>query len=438
MSRIALIGKNSVEFIRNLLNIWNSGNCAVLIDWRIPFDTAVKMMCEAKVTTCYVENNIYDEDTASGIELIVYERKFVHAELLPEGIYDGYKENYSGNEAVVIYSSGTTGNSKGIILSHYAINTNADAIIDYMNPEPTDVFAIIKSLSHSSTLVGELLVALKRHIPILVFSEHHLPSYIFKVCRQYLVTTMFLNPNLLAIYSRKVEFTKSKKANTLKYIYVSGSILTESVLNSAYKAFPDVAIYNVYGLTEAGPRVAAQTRVARSNNSVGRPISGVEVKVVNERGQKQDIGQVGSVFVKTHSCFSGYISDGQMGATQIGEWLDTGDCGYLNCNKELFIVGRNDTCILFQSHKIFPEEVETTLLELGAFTECLVSICGDDLTCFYSTDALGPIDETAMNQVLQHCKKLLPPYEIPNRFVFTTKLKRNNNGKLIRGEFGYE
>ena len=59
MSRIALIGKNSVEYIRNLLDTWNSGNCAVLIDYRIPFEIAVKMMREAEVTTCYVENNIY-------------------------------------------------------------------------------------------------------------------------------------------------------------------------------------------------------------------------------------------------------------------------------------------------------------------------------------------------------------------------------------------
>lgn len=76
------------------------------------------------------------------ISFLPYERKNVSAEYLPESIYNKYNPNYSKNESVIIYSSGTTGKSKGIILSHFAINTNADAIIDYMNSTESDCIYI--------------------------------------------------------------------------------------------------------------------------------------------------------------------------------------------------------------------------------------------------------------------------------------------------------
>ena len=88
--------------------------------------------------------------------------------VLPKYISCKFQENYSKNEAIIIYSSGTTGKVKGIILSHFDINTNADAIIDYMKPTTAHCIYIAKTLSHSSTLTGELLVALKTKMNIVI------------------------------------------------------------------------------------------------------------------------------------------------------------------------------------------------------------------------------------------------------------------------------
>lgn len=165
MARIALIGKNSIQYVTLLIDIWNSGDCAVLIDWQTPFYTAIEMMRDAGVTSCYVQAGLwdkYDLNAFSEIEMQHFSVDNAMTFELPTCIYDKFHANYDYSEAVVIYSSGTTGKSKGVILSHFAINTNADAIIGYMNPSPSnDSIYTVRPLSHSSTLTGELLVALK-------------------------------------------------------------------------------------------------------------------------------------------------------------------------------------------------------------------------------------------------------------------------------------
>lgn len=212
-----------------LLDIWNSGNCAVLIDWRIPCQIAIEMMKEASVSICYIEETKFDIKWSSEeIKFFTYKRTSNSAELLPSIISDKFKINYNKNEAVVLYSSGTTGKAKGIILSHYAINKNADAIIDYMHLTESDCIYIAKALSHSSTLTGELLVALKSHIKLIIAPTIVSPSFVFRAIEKYGVSIICLNPTLLKKYADKYDACKYSLI-TLRTIYVSGSILNDNV-----------------------------------------------------------------------------------------------------------------------------------------------------------------------------------------------------------------
>ena len=432
MNRIALIGENSVEYIRNLLDIWNDGDSAVLIDWRIPISSAIEMMNEAGVTECHIENSIYEKYGSFKTENIIFkifQRTSNIPLLLPKTIHNKFQTNYSKDEAVILYSSGTTGKSKGIILSHYAINTNADAIMDYMNLTDNDCLYIVKSLCHSSTLTGELLIALKFNIPIIIAPTIVPPRKIFDTIQKFNVTTLCINPTILQMLTE--EQSKKKYAlNTLHTIYVSGSILNDYIRNFADKVFENINIYNVYGLSEAGPRVTAQRKDCNRSNSVGKPILNVEIAIIDDFGNPLATNEYGVVYVKTKSEYSGYIKGEEKFDRKYKNWLNTGDIGFLDENGELHIVDRKDDVIIIDSHKIYPSEIEQKICAFPSVSKCVVIKAElnkkSSIVCIYSGSYISEFE------LKKYFKKTLATYEIPKRFINVSEIPLTNNGKISK------
>lgn len=432
MSRVALIGENSVEYIDVLLNIWNSGNCAVLLDWRIPARISVKMMLEANVELCFVQEKFYSKivecNSNSNIKIVPYLSSTNQVSLLPLNIYDRYRENYSQDEAVVIYSSGTTGNSKGIILSHYAINTNADAIIDYMKPTSNDCIYMVKTISHASCLTGELVVALKTHTPLLIAPIIVPPRYTLTNVTKYNVTIMCINPTLLQMYMLEYDHNRMKyDLSSLKEIYVHGAKANVRLIQDARTVFHTISIYYEYGLTEAGPRVTTQKISSHSIDSVGKPINNVQVKVINCFGQDSPKNTYGNVHINTSAKYSGYISGNTKFQSLYNNWLNTGDIGYFDDNDELHIVGRVDDVIIINAHKIYPSEIESCIISYTSIKECTVTKVNynneDIVACLY----VGDHECTTIKEIL---KSYLMSFEIPRLFVKCDELPRTDNGKI--------
>lgn len=433
MSRVALIGENSIEYISALLDIWNDGNCAVLLDWRIPFETATRMMREADVSRCYIEKNILEKletNLPKTIEFICYGRSGNAAQELPRELYRKFNENYSIDEAVVIYSSGTTGMSKGIVLSHFAIQTNADAILDYIQPKENDCIYIAKAFSHSSTLVGELLVALKSEMRLVVGPTIVPPRFVLGNIEKYHVSYLCLNPSLLSVYAAEQQ-EKQYDVSSLRTIYVSGSILSDRIYKFAHNVFESVNIYNVYGLSEAGPRVTAQREDCCRSNSVGKPIKDVGLVLVDERGNRVPRGERGIIHVKTRSRFIRYISGIEKHLSLYQGWLNTGDVGFIDENDELHILDRIDDLIIIDSHKIYPNDIEKVVEELTSINECVVlqtEVLG--LVCVYTKNTSEDLTLDVKNKLISK----FSIYELPKKYVCVECFPRLSNGKIARHE----
>lgn len=433
MGRVALIGENSIGYVNALIDIWNNGDCAVLLDWRIPFPIAVEMMQEAGVCICYMESELFHKMNSvfvSGLSFVLYEKENTAAKLLPGYVYEKYLANYSQNEAVIIYSSGTTGKSKGVILSHYAINTNADAIVDYLKPTASDCMYVVKTMSHASSLVGELLVALKTHTPILIAPIIVPPRYTLSNIDMFKVSIICINPTLLQMYTEEYEKHPNRYVlASLKEIYVHGAKANMALCDLSQKVFRFCSIYYEYGLTEAGPRVATQKISSRGRYSVGKPIGIVEVMIIDDTGHKAFVNEYGSVYVKTPSKYLGYVTGNSKFKSVCDGWLNTGDIGYIDSNNELNIVGRLDDVMIIDAHKIYPSEVETQIIKCSQIKECIVTEVKVEHKSFIGCLYVGEIEID--HSVKKKLRSTLMAYEIPRIFLKCNELPKTITGKVL-------
>lgn len=435
MSRVALIGDNSIEYVKKIIEIWNNGDCVVLIDWRIPHNKAIQMMKEAKVVKCYIEYRLIERigeiNYSENIEYVMYESFNQKNEFIPQYIYDEYKDNYSKEEAVILYSSGTTGKAKGIILSHYAISKNADLIAKYMELSCDDCMYIVKTLSHSSTLVGELLVGLKEKIRIFISPSICNPRETLKKVNEYGVTHICVNPTLLSVYSTVVS-QNDMDFDSLKVIYTSGAIADTLLINKAQSIFPNVKVLNVYGLTEAGPRISAQMPKEKNVvGSVGKGLTGIGIKIISSDGVILPPMEKGNIHIKTPCLFSGYVTFNEVRQTLYEGWFNTGDIGFIDKEGNLYITGRSDNMGTIGSHNVYPEEVEKVIMQVEGIKECIVlflkdNIQGNKMYCYYVADV-----DISM-QLLDYCIENLASYEMPSKFIRLKSIPLTDNGKKVR------
>ena len=430
MCRVGLIGENSIEYVDKLIDIWNSGNCAILIDFQIPIKTAVQMMIEANITQCFIEQKLFDKVnkiTNNEIQFVPYVVSCVSPQILSNKIRTKYCLNYSHDEAVVIYSSGTTGHSKGIILSHYAITTNADAIIEYMELTKDDCIYTVRPFSHSSTLTGELLVALRSNSNLLISPTIVPPRYIFENVQKYQISLLCVNPALLSLLCKE-RCRSNTDLSSLRTIYSSGSILDDEIVYKSKERFSGVEIFNVYGLTEAGPRVSAQRVDCCKSNSVGKPLIGVEVVVVDENGNVLLNGECGVIHVNTPSRYSGYITGEEKHKSLYKDWLNTGDMGSFDGFGELHIVDRIDDVIFLGAHKIYPKDVASKIVKQADIDTCVVTairINSENILC-----CLYTASSDIRNDIKKKLGTVLTKYEIPKVFIRTEVIPKTRTGKI--------
>ena len=209
-----------------------------------------------------------------------------------------------------------------------------------------------------------------------------------------------------------------------------------SFYNAPKKSFKNANVYFEYGLSEAGPRVSSQKNGNCSIDSVGKPIQDVYITIVNEKGCAVPTNQVGVIHVKTPSKYSGYVSGETKFKSLYNNWLNTGDIGFFDEYDELHVINRIDDVINIDAHKIYPSEVEEAILSLCGVKECAVVELENSQIKFLACLYVGDI--VAEREIRVHLKKLLPAYEIPQRFICCHQIPCTINGKrsisLIKNE----
>lgn len=288
-----------------------------------------------------------------------------------------------------------------------------------------------------SSLIGEVLVALFTGSRLIISNPKNSPRSTLSLIEKHKVTIIGVNPAILNLLI-KTSNLGSFDLSSVRSLFVSGSMADKELLMEAQKVFSAAGVYNVYGLTEAGFRVSAQRENGFNDyGSVGIPLNGVQIKIVNDQGMECAPLHSGEVYVKTPSVMKGYLNNSALTKEKIVDgWLKTNDKGYVDENGQLFILGRKDDMINRDGFNIDPVHIESVINNHEGIKECIVFAISDEkveqkIICAYvrCNRFSGEINSKVINQF---CQSYLKQIEIPNIAVEWDTIPITTTGKLSR------
>lgn len=320
---------------------------------------------------------------------------------------------------LILYTSGTTGVPKGAMLSDAGLLTNLQAIEGYFRINGR--IRIARPLYHCAVLVGEFLLALSRGVDIVFDNGDFQPLRLLETVRRDEVSVLCGTPTLF--YQLCKAAVRRGRTLPLQAAAVSGECMTPSVAAQMREAMPETAIYHVYGLTEAGPRVSflPPEFFDAKPNAVGRPLSCFTYRIEN-----------GELLLRGGSLMKGYYRHPKKTAHALaGGWLHTGDAAEMDADGDLVIRSRLDDLIIRAGVNIYPQEIENRLRQEEAVEDVIA--CGvPDPVAGQRICIRAVAPRLTREEFWKLCQKRLSPYQFPDEFELTESLPRNASGKVLR------
>jgi long-chain acyl-CoA synthetase len=340
--------------------------------------------------------------------------------------------------AVLAYTSGTSGEPKGAMLSHRALLASIESTLalDPAPVEPDDVVLLTLPLFHLYALNGVLgpLVATGATG---ILAERFDPAPALALIEQHRVTTVPGAPAMYAAWATRADLKHTLASARL---LISGSAPLPSAVLEQVQTATGLTVYEGYGLTETAPAATSTLASAQVKpGSIGRPVPGVELRLVDESGEPVAEGDPGEIQVRGANLFSGYWPDGSGGPGPDG-WWSTGDVAYADEDGDLFLVDRRKELVLVSGFNVYPREVEDALLTHPDVVEAAVVAVPHPTTGEAVKAFVVPRPGSALTteQVIAHCEPRLARFKRPTIVVIVPELPHSIIGKVAKGRLRAE
>lgn len=339
--------------------------------------------------------------------------------------------------ASIIYTSGSTGIPKGVMLSHSNTVSNTHSICHYLDLTDKDIQMIVlpffyvmgKSLLNTHFAVGGTVV---------INNKFAYPASVIKQMVDEQVTGFSGVPSTYAYLLHRSPLASYRdKLTSLRYCSQAGGHMSRQIKEKLRQVLPEhTKIYIMYGATEASARLTylEPDRFEDKINSIGKPIPGVILRILDDEGQKVPNGRIGELVGNGPNIMLGYWKDPQATASILDHnGYHTGDLGCQDEEGYFYVSGRKDNLLKAGGHRINPQEIEDTLMETGLVIEAAVFGIPDTLLGHKLIAIAAPTNgDCSENLILGECAEKLPRYKLPNQVKLVQTLPKSASGKIDR------
>ncbi|MDP6705938.1 MAG: long-chain-fatty-acid--CoA ligase [Alphaproteobacteria bacterium] len=345
--------------------------------------------------------------------------------------------------AALYYTGGTTGTSKGVMLSHRNLVSNALHIVPifdfhegmrWLHAAP--MFHIADGLSiFGATMVGG------HHIFISGFE----PGVVLRAIEEHRITNCLLVPTMVNMLVHHPEI-EAHDLSSLRRLVYGASPMPEAVIRRAVEVMPHVEFTHAYGQTECAPLVTSNGPDAHRGEglerglfkSCGRPVMDVEVKIVDEAGAEVGRGAVGELCARGPNVMLGYWNKPEQTAEALREgWMHSGDGAYMDEDGYVYIVDRVKDMIITGGENVYSAEVESTVHLHPAVAECAVIGVPDDTwgERVHAVVRLKAEAEASADEIVAHCHQHIAGFKCPRSVEIRSEpLPLSGAGKILKTE----
>jgi long-chain acyl-CoA synthetase len=448
--KIALIVPNSAEFLIAFFATNKIGAVIVPINNMLKTEEYKYILNDAEVSLLISSNKFAKETKTlqeyTQIKTTVWidevpeaegnHMLFKEAMKIPLSKEDITVESKIDDLAVLIYTSGTTGNPKGAMLSYKNIFSNLSGGHDRFNLSKKDRFIVYLPMFHSFTLSITVLMPIFCGGSMVIIPSVLPFSNIIKQTLLKRVTIFLGIPDVYNALIRAKLPWYFLWFNSIRGFISGGSALSEDTLTKFNALFKRARMLEGYGLSECAPAVSINPMQKQKTLSIGLPLEGYEVKVVDEEMIEVPNGQVGELIVKGDCVMLGYWKrPTATDDTIINGWLKTGDLGKKDEDGYLYIVDRKKDLIISKGINIYPREIEEVLyLHDSVKAAAVVGIkdenSGEIPIAYIELDEEQ--EAVSEHELKVYLKQNLANFKIPKHIYFLEELPKNATGKVLK------
>jgi long-chain acyl-CoA synthetase len=348
----------------------------------------------------------------------------------------GTAQTGAADTAVIIYTSGTTGRPKGAELSHSNLLLNAIVSQKVIGTEPTDTQLIVLPLFHIFAMTCLMNTGVYQGATSVLLPRFDAAA-VLSLMRKHQVTVFAGVPTMYWGLLNHDDPDVSDISVNLRIAVSGGAALPVNVLHGFEKKFK-VPILEGYGMSEGSPVVTFNHRdQERKPGSVGTPVWGVEVKVVDENGQEVPTGEKGEIVYRGHNVMKGYYKCPEANNTTLRNgWMHSGDVAIRDKDGYFFIVDRTKDMIIRGGLNVYPREIEEVMIQHEAVS--LVAVIGvpdekmgeEIKACVVLKDGC----DCGADELKSFTKERLAAYKYPRVIEFLDALPMSATGKILKKE----